>query len=91
MEDPKPSPPKNGVYIVQGEMLLVVTAIRRSSKLTTHLPQVSIYYLYFIHILHALSRVSYTTPILHHASPPPHSYRHKQKYVNHDIIAFLFW
>ncbi|PIK45932.1 putative golgi-specific brefeldin A-resistance guanine nucleotide exchange factor 1 [Apostichopus japonicus] len=39
MEDPKPSPPKNGVYIVQGEMLLVVTAIRRSSKLTTHLPQ----------------------------------------------------
>ncbi|KAJ8022774.1 Golgi-specific brefeldin A-resistance guanine nucleotide exchange factor 1 [Holothuria leucospilota] len=39
MDEPKPTPPKNGVYIVQGEMLLVVTAIRRSSKWTTHLPQ----------------------------------------------------
>ncbi|XP_072050985.1 Golgi-specific brefeldin A-resistance guanine nucleotide exchange factor 1-like isoform X2 [Amphiura filiformis] len=32
-------PPKIGVYIVQGEMLLVVTAMRRSSRWTSHLPQ----------------------------------------------------
>ncbi|XP_063968958.1 Golgi-specific brefeldin A-resistance guanine nucleotide exchange factor 1-like [Lytechinus pictus] len=32
-------PPKNGIYVVQGEMQLVVTAMRRSSRWTTHLPQ----------------------------------------------------
>ena len=36
-------PPKIGVYIVQGEMLLVVTAMRRSSRWTSHLPQVGMH------------------------------------------------
>ncbi|XP_022089573.1 Golgi-specific brefeldin A-resistance guanine nucleotide exchange factor 1-like [Acanthaster planci] len=36
---PKIQPPTNGVYIVQGEMLLVSTAMRRSSRWTSHLPQ----------------------------------------------------
>ncbi|XP_071953967.1 Golgi-specific brefeldin A-resistance guanine nucleotide exchange factor 1-like isoform X2 [Antedon mediterranea] len=31
--------PKNGVYIIQGEMLLVVTAMRRTSRWNTHIPQ----------------------------------------------------
>ncbi|XP_030835340.1 Golgi-specific brefeldin A-resistance guanine nucleotide exchange factor 1 isoform X1 [Strongylocentrotus purpuratus] len=35
----KIAPPKNGIYVVQGEMQLVVTAMRRSSRWTTHLPQ----------------------------------------------------
>ncbi|XP_071808203.1 Golgi-specific brefeldin A-resistance guanine nucleotide exchange factor 1-like isoform X2 [Asterias amurensis] len=36
---PRIQPPTNGVYIVQGEMLLVSTAMRRSSRWTSHLPQ----------------------------------------------------
>ncbi|XP_038060765.1 Golgi-specific brefeldin A-resistance guanine nucleotide exchange factor 1-like [Patiria miniata] len=36
---PKIHPPTNGVYIVQGEMLLVATAMRRSSRWTSHLAQ----------------------------------------------------
>ncbi|XP_033108209.1 Golgi-specific brefeldin A-resistance guanine nucleotide exchange factor 1-like [Anneissia japonica] len=35
----KISQPKNGVYIIQGEMLLVVTAMRRTSRWNTHIPQ----------------------------------------------------
>ena len=39
----KMPPPKNGVYIVQGEIALVVTAMRRNTRWTSHNHQVKLY------------------------------------------------
>ncbi|XP_072165610.1 Golgi-specific brefeldin A-resistance guanine nucleotide exchange factor 1-like [Diadema setosum] len=39
MAAPRITPPKNGIYVVLGEIQLVVTAMRRSSRWSSHLPQ----------------------------------------------------
>lgn len=38
-------PPKYGIYIIQGEISLVVTAMRRTTRWTTHSHQVRIWHL----------------------------------------------